>query len=305
MRVFVTGSTGQVGLYLVKELVAAGHHVTGLVRSQGNADKLKQWGATPLMGDINDIDSLVAGVKDADATVHLAFNHDFTQYEQAMDTDHEAVKAMLAVSQGKVFVGTSGYLGVMKGDKIATEEDDSETSGFGCKRGLTEQTTRQTASSGVKCAVIRLPPSVHFVEDVGMVPSLVQIARRTNVSAYPNDGRTHWPAVHRDDAARLYKIVVEKLADGSLQSGLSLHGVGESAIASKDIATAIGEKLNLGEPVSKSPEHFGLLGMLFGQDLMVSNDLTRKWTGWQPTGPSLFDTIREPGFAPETLKTVL
>jgi nucleoside-diphosphate-sugar epimerase len=303
MRVFVTGSTGQVGSYLVKELVAAGHDVTGLTRSEAGAEKLQQWGATPHMGDLNDINSLVTGVKNADATVHLAFIHDFSQFAQALDTDLAAVKAMLNVSQGKIFIGTTGLLGVIKSGPIATEDDPSDTTSFAGKRGQAEKLVREAAD--VKGAVIRLCPTVHFVEDVGFVPSLVQLARRSGFSAYPNAGDNHWPAVHRDDAARLYKIVVEKLANGSLKSGLAFHAVAESGLAAKDIANVIGEKLQLGEAVSKPAEHFGFLGRPFSSDFVVSSEQTRKLTGWQPTAPTLFETIRDPGFAPASLKTML
>lgn len=303
MRVFVTGSTGQIGSFLVKELIAAGHDVIGLTRSEAGAEKLKQWGVTPHMGDLNDINSLITGVNNADATIHLAFIHDFSQFAQALDTDLAAVKSMLNVSQGKIFIGTTGLLGVIKNGSIATEEDPSDTTSFAGKRGQAELLVRQAPN--VKSAIIRLCPTVHFIEDVGFVPSLVQLARRSGFSAYPNKGDTHWPAVHRDDAARLYKIVLEQLSNGSLKSGLAFHAVAESAVSSRDIANVIGEKLQLGEAVSKPSDHFGWLGHAFSGDFVSSSELTRKLTGWQPIAPSLFETIRDPQFAPASLKTML
>jgi nucleoside-diphosphate-sugar epimerase len=305
MRIFVTGGTGQIGSQLVKQLVASGHIVIGLAHTSEGADKLKQWGAQSRTGDLTDVNSLVAGVQDADATIHLAFIHDFSRYAEAGDIDLAAVKAMVDASRNKVFVGTIGLLSLQVEDgQTGTEDDDVATNGPAGKRGEAEMYTRQAAAQGVKSAVIRLPV-VHFDEDTGFVPSLVRLARNTGVSAYPNNGDKHWPAVHRDDAARLYQIVTEKLADSTLTPGLAWHAVAENGVASKDIAIAIADKLHLGEAISKPTEHFGWLGMMMSKDCLVTSEKTRKLTGWESMGPSLVETIHDPKFSTEATKTML
>jgi nucleoside-diphosphate-sugar epimerase len=248
---------------------------------------------------------LVAGVKDADATIHLAYVNDFSKLQEAGQVELAAVKAMLGASHGKAFVSTTTLLGVQITGDLGTENDPALTAGPGGPRGQSEVIVREAAQSGVKSAVIRLPPTVHYVHDTGFIPSLVRLARKTGVSAYPNNGDSRWAAVHRDDLARLYRIVVEKLTDGTLTPGLALHGVTESGVTTKDIASAIADKLQLGAPVSKPAEHFELLGGFLSMSFAVSNDITRKLTGWQPTGPTLSETIHDPDFSTESTKTTM
>jgi len=298
MRVFITGASGYIGSATVKEAIKRGHTVTGLARNDESAAKLRALGATPHTGDLNDIPSLVEAAKQSDAVLHLAFIHDFTKYSESGQIDLKAVEAMTAELKGKVFIGTSGTLITARDDRPANELDAADLNGMNAIRGNSEVAVVEAAKRGVKSAVIRLSPTVHSVDDTGFTPALVTIARKTGVSGYPStsNGENYWPAVHRDDAAKLYVLAMEKLADGSLEAGHYLHAAAE-LITTKQIAAAIAERLNLGEPKPQELSHFGMLAHFFGRDNQISSELTRQWTGWNPTGPSLVEDIKNPEFA--------
>src|SRR5262245_27833845 len=278
MRVFVTGASGFIGSAVVSELIAAGHDVLGLARSESSAQALDAAGAQVHRGDLDDISSLRAGAKSADGLIHLAFIHDFRDYTGAAETDRRAIETLgeaLAGSERPVVV-TSGLAGFALG-RAMTEDDAADPN----SPRASEQAALAFATRGVRVSVLRLPPSVHGEGDHGFVPRLVEIAREKGVSAYPGDGANRWPAVHRFDSARLFRLALE-----SAPTGARLHAIGDQGVAVRDIAGAIGGHLGL--PVtSAAPEtaadHFGWLGVFFSLDLPASSTITRELLGWSPT----------------------
>lgn len=292
MRVFVTGATGFVGSAVVQELLNAGHTVLGLVRSNASADKLKAAGAEPIHGTIEDIDVIKRGASECDGVLHLAFNHDFTKYEESCANDVKAIEAIgdVLAGTGKPFVVTSGTLG-LRMRPIATEDEIKDPKALSSPRGLSEIRATELASKGVRSSILRLSPSTHDTDVMGFVTMLINIAKEKGVSAYVGDGTQRWPAVHKLDAAKLYLLALEK---GS--GGRAYHAVGEQGVAIKDIAEAIGRKLNL-SVVSKSPEeageHFGFLSWPLSIDNPTSSEKTQKELGWTPTHAGLLEDIEK------------
>ena len=289
MRVFVTGASGFVGRAVVQELLAARHVVVGLARSDESAAALKDAGAEAHRGDLTDIDSLVSAASAADGVIHLAFIHDFSQYQANIDTDRAAVEAMLGAlaETGKPFIGTSGTLMLAPG-RLATENDKSQKYGNANTRGETESVV--TSAKGVRGSVVRLAPTVHGDGDRGFVPRMVDAARQHGFAAYVDDGANRWSAVHRDDAAALYRLALERGTAGAVY-----HGVAEEGVTIRDIATTIGEGLDM--PVrSLSPDEagafFGFLAMFAASDNPASSAITRAALGWQPTRPRLIADMR-------------
>jgi len=289
MRVFVTGATGFIGQAVVKELARNGHSVLGLARSDEKAAQLAKLGADALQGDLEDHASLTKGVMACDATIHLAFVHDFSRYAQANDIDRAAIAAMLDVLAGthKPFIGTSGTAMATPG-RTATEDDPPNTDGHAL-RAKAEELVVTSASRGIRTAVVRLAPTVHGEDDKGFVPMLVDIAREKGVAGYIGDGANRWSAVHRTDAARLYRLAVEKGA-----AGVRFHGVAEEGIAMKTIAEAIGR--GLGVPTKSiapadAQAHFDFLARFAGVDCPTSSAITQKALGWTPSGPDLASDI--------------
>lgn len=283
MRVFVTGATGWVGSAVVRDLLTAGHEVVGLARSETAAAALTGAGARAHRGSLDDLDALRRAAAAADGVIHLAFQHDFSDYGNAVAIDLRAVQAIGAVldGSGKPFVNTSGTL-MVSGRRLATEAD---TGAPGAPRVASEDATIALAERGVRSAVVRLAPTVHGRGDHGFVPRLIDIARDRGVSAYVGDGENRWPAVHRLDAARLYRLALE-----SAPAGVRLHGVDDEGVPFREIAGVIGRQLGL--PVQRiSPDeagaHFGFLGPFVQLDNPTSNALTRKQVEWQPEQPGL------------------
>lgn len=283
MHVFVTGGTGQTGPAVVSELVGAGHRVTGLARSGRAAATLEALGAVPWPGSVDDLDRLAHGAAQADAVVHLAFGGGFSDPEAMTRRDVAAVQALgePLAGTGKPLLVTSGTL-VMPAGRIATEHDPSSPDTAGGLRHAGEQACLALAGQGVRTVVVRLAPTVHGPRDRGFVPGLVATARRTGTSAYVGDGTNRWAAVHRLDAARLYRLALEHAPAGSV-----LHGVAEGAIPFRTIAAAIGERL--GVPVASvdrehAAEHFGnpAIATFYGTDNPVSSEHTRALVGWAP-----------------------
>jgi nucleoside-diphosphate-sugar epimerase len=283
MRVFVTGATGFVGSAVVQELISAGHSVLGLARSDKAAQSLAAAGAEVHHGSLHDLESLTRGATAADAVIHTAFIHDFANYGPAADADRRAIETLgeaLAGSDRPLIV-TSGTLVLQPKGPVVAEEDTPNAS-FPRK---SEDALHALASRRVRVSVVRLPPTVHGEGDHGFVPALISVAREKGVSAYVGDGLNRWPAVHRLDAARLYRLVVEK---GT--AGAAYHGVAEEGIPARDIAEVIGRRLNV-PVVSKSGDqaaaHFGWIGHFFSMDGPASSAQTRERLGWRPTQPGL------------------
>jgi nucleoside-diphosphate-sugar epimerase len=288
MRVFVTGASGFIGSAVVPELVAAGHQVVGLARSDASAQAVEAAGAQAHRGDIEDLESLRVGAESADGVVHLAFNHNFDDYAGAAETDRRAIEALGEALAGsdRPLVVTSGLAGFDLGRPM-TEDDAAPAD----SPRFSEQAALAFTSRGVRVSVLRLPPSVHGEGDHGFVPRLIDIAREHGVAAFPGDGSNRWPAVHRFDAARLFRLALE-----SAPAGARLHAIGDEGVPVRDIAAVIGRHLRL--PVTSiAPErafdHFGWLGRFFSLDVPASSSITRELLGWQPTRLGLLDDLEE------------
>jgi nucleoside-diphosphate-sugar epimerase len=285
MRVFVTGASGWIGSAVVAELIAAGHHVTGLARSAGSAAALRHRGAEVRRGSLDDLESLRAGAEKADAVIHLAFKHDFTDYAGAGLTERAAVTAMCDVLAGsdRPFLFASGVALLTPG-RVATEADGNPGSGPDAPRGGAERLAFEYTDRGVRTVSLRFAPTVHGDGDHGFVAALVGIARQRGVSSFVGDGTNRWSAVHRFDAAALVRLAL------TAPAGTVVHAVDEEGVPTRDIAEAIGRGLAV--PVAPATaEEFGWLGRLFTADIPASSALTRASLGWRPTHPGLLDDL--------------
>jgi nucleoside-diphosphate-sugar epimerase len=298
MRVFVTGASGWIGSALIPELTNAGHEVVGLARSDPSASGLAAAGVTVQRGDLDDLDLLRRTAAESDGVVHLAFNHEWMRngdFEGAASSDRRAVEALgdALAGSGRPLVIASGAAGITRGE-VATEQDGHGEPPAALPAPLrirrsTAEYVLSLASRDVRGSIIRLAPTVHGAGDRGFMATLVRIARNAGVSGYIGDGSNRWPAIHRLDAARLFRLALENAPAGS-----TLHGVAEEGIALKDIAETIGR--HLGVPVASVPsdnseEHFGPLAGLIGTDSPVSSAHTRALLGWQPTHAGLIDDL--------------
>ena len=292
MRVFVTGATGWVGSAVVKDLIEAGHRVLGLARSEARAQALVAAGADVQRGDLENLDSLCHAAAACDGVIHTAFGHDFSRFQANMDIDRHAIEAIGGVlaGSGRPFVTTSGTLMVamVTPGRLGTEQDAPDPS---VPRVPSELATLSLASRDVRSSVMRLPPSVHGDGDKGFMPRIIDIARESGVSAFIGDGTNRWPAVHRLDAARAFRLALE-----NGEAGSRYHAVGDEGIPVRELAEVIGRRLNL-PTASKAPEdaagHFGFLARFLGLDAPASSALTRERLGWMPTRRGLIADLED------------
>jgi nucleoside-diphosphate-sugar epimerase len=291
MRVFVTGATGFIGSAVAKELTGAGHSVLALARSDRAAEAAHALGAEIVHGSLEDLGSLRGGADKADAVIHCGFVHDFSKFAQNCAIDRAAILAL-----GEVLKGSSRPLHVTSGmalqvsGRVGTEDDPAILPTPAYPRA-SEPTALELADQGINAAVIRLPPSVHGDGDKAFVPMLIAIAREKGVSGYVGDGRNRWSAVHRLDAAALYRLAIEKG-----EKGARYHAVGDEGVPVKDIATMIGKKLGL--PVkSIAPDqagaHFGFLAGFLAMDAPRSSAKTQHALGWAPKQPGLIADLEQ------------
>jgi nucleoside-diphosphate-sugar epimerase len=290
MRVFVTGASGWIGSATVDELLAAGHEVTGLARSDASAAALRVKGAHVRHGDLDDLVSIRAGAEAAEAVIHLANKHDWSNPAASITAERAAVQTIgdALVGTNRPFLLASGVAGLTPG-RPATEDDVSPFHGADSPRGGSENLALEFVDRDVHTVSLRFAPTVHGAGDHGFIAIIATAAREKGVSGYPGDGTNRWAAVHRSDAARLVALGLAKAP-----AGARLHAVAEDGIPTRDIAEAIGRAFGL--PVTSiAPDdvqgHFGWIGTFFGMDLAATSTATRELLGWTPAGPTLIEDL--------------
>jgi nucleoside-diphosphate-sugar epimerase len=290
MRVFVTGASGWIGSATVDDLLAAGHDVVGLARSDSSAAVLEAKGVTVLRGDLDDLDAIGKGAADSDGVVHLANKHDWSNPAASNAAERAAVEVIAETLVGtrRPFVLASGVAGLAQG-RPGTEADPSPAHGPDSPRGGAENLALSYVDRGVRVVSARFAPTVHGDRDHGFIAYIVGVARDKGVSGYVGDGANRWSAVHRSDAARLVRLGLEQAPAGSV-----LHAVAEEGVPTQVIAEAIGRGLGL--PVTsvdpeRAVDHFGFIGTFFAMNLAATSQRTQELLGWKPTGPSLVDDI--------------
>ncbi|HSU99599.1 MAG TPA: SDR family oxidoreductase [Roseiarcus sp.] len=286
MRVFVTGATGFIGSRVVEELIAAGHRVIAVYRSEEKAPALVAAGAEAYRGSIDDPDSLKEGAARSDGIIHLAFNHDFSKFAANCETDRRVIEAMGSVLVGsdRPFIVTSGTAIAKVASGELAMEDAPAIGSKDFPRAVSEEATAGLAANGLNTAVVRLP-QVHNSERQGLISPWIAIAREKGAFAYVGDGRNRWPAAHVSDVARLYRLAIEKAERGAVY-----NAVAEEGVRARDIAETAGRRLKLpvrSIPQAEAPGYFGWLAHLAGRDMPASGEKTQKTLGWRPTGPSL------------------
>jgi nucleoside-diphosphate-sugar epimerase len=296
MRVFVTGATGFIGSAVVQELLRAGHQVTGLVRTDTAASLLAAAGARTHRGTVEDLESLRRGAAEAEGVIHTAFNHDFSRFKESCENDRRAIEALGSALGGsnRPLVITSGTALLSPGT-LATEDGRHTIGPEAFPRVASEEAAESVASKGVRVAVVRLAPTVHGDGDHGFVPALINVARQRGLSAYVGNGANRWPAVHRLDAANLFRLVVESDFPG----GSRFHGVAEEGVPFKQIAEVIGRRLTLpvvGQTPAQAAEHFGFFAHFVALDAPATSRRTREILGWQPKQPGLIADLDRPDY---------
>ncbi len=299
MRVFVTGASGWIGSAVVDELLAAGHEVTGLARSDASAAALQAKGTLVRRGDLDDLGSIRAGAEAAEAVIHLANKHDWSNPAASSAAERAAVQAIgdALADTGRPFLLASGIAGFAQG-RPATENDASPFHGPDSPRGGSENLALEFTGRGVHTVSLRFAPTVHGAGDPQFIARIAAVARDKGVSGYPGDGTNRWAAVHRSDAARLVTLGLAKAP-----AGARLHAVAEEGVSTRAIAEAIGRALGL--PVTSIapddvPDHFGWIGTFFGMDLAATSTVTRQLLGWAPTGPTLIEDLDAGAYSTRT-----
>lgn len=291
MRIFITGATGFIGTALTKELLAHGHTVLGLSRSEAGADALKAAGAEVHRGSLEDPNSMKEGAAKADAVVHLAFNHDFTRYQQNCEDDRRAIEAI-----GEVLIGTKKPLLVTSGTAMARSEGGVSTEDIPAPpssmvpRAASEEAALALAAKGVNASIVRLP-QVHDTTKFGLVSPLITAAQAKGFLAYVGEGNQRWPAAHVSDVARLYRLAIEKAERGAVY-----NAVGEDGVTHRQICDALAPRLNV--PVrnitlEEVADYFGPFAMFANLDLPASSEKTQKRLNWNPTGPGMVEDLSQ------------
>lgn len=296
MHVFVTGASGWIGSHTVDDLLAAGHAVTGLARSDASAAALAAKGVTVLRGDLDDLDAIRRGAAGADGVLHLANKHDWSDPAATNATERAAVETIgeALVGTDRPFVVASGVAGLASG-RPATEQDPNPFVGPDAMRGGSENRALDFVDQGVRSIAARFSPTTHGTGDHGFIALIVAAARATGVSGYIGEGTNPWSAVHVTDAARLVRLGLEQAP-----AGTRLHAVAETAIPTRAIAEAVGDALDV--PVTSidpadAADHFGFIGGFFGMEMSATSDETRALLGWEPTGPGLLEDIAAGAYA--------
>jgi nucleoside-diphosphate-sugar epimerase len=290
MRVFVTGASGWIGSAVLDELLAAGHKVTGLARSDASAAALDAKGAQVRRGDLDDLESIRAGAEETDAVIHLANKHDWSNLAASNAAERAAVQTIgdALVGTDRPFLLASGF-GALAPGRPATEADASPFHGPDSPRGGSENLALEFVDRGVRSVSLRFAPTVHGTADHGFIAAIAAVARQKGVSGYPGDGTNRWAAVHRVDAARLVTLALDKAS-----AGTRLHAVTEEGVPTREIAEAIGRAFDL--PVTSITannveDHFGWIGTFFAMDISATSTATRQLLDWTPTGPTLIEDL--------------
>lgn len=286
MRVFITGASGWIGSALTAELIAAGHEVTGLARSEASAEKITSAGGTAVRGDMQDHDLIVAEAMEAEAVAHLAFTLDFAEFDATVDNEVELIGKIGTALEGtgKAVIAASGTP-ILFG-QVATEEDVLDPAGPAGPRARTASAVLALSAKGIRSALVRMPRSVHGRGDRnGLIAALVGLDRQLGTAAYVGDGQNRWPAVHISDAARLVFLALESAPAGSV-----LHAVGEEGVPMRQVADVIAARTGL-PAAAVDPEQLGVFGALLGGDQPASAVTTRQLLSWEPSGPTLIEDL--------------